>query len=275
MTAAIAAIYRYPVKGLSAEALDRVALSKGQCLPEDRRFAVALGSTEFDPAHPQWLSKTHFIMLMRDKKLATLSTGFDPASGVLTVAEAGQTRLRASLVEEAGRRETARFFDEFLADSSRDAVAEPLRVVEAPGHAFADARPKPNATTDKYVSLINLASIRDLEAKIGVAVDPIRFRANIYFDGLPPWRELDWVEREIAVGAPGGSPGGDPGGAARLRVIAPITRCAATEVNPATAERDIPMVAELMRHYRHNLMGIYAEVVGGGEAAVGDPLADS
>jgi uncharacterized protein YcbX len=60
----------YPVKGLSAEKLDRVTLTRGECLPLDHRFAIALGSTAFDPARPEWLSKTHFIMLMRDEKLA-------------------------------------------------------------------------------------------------------------------------------------------------------------------------------------------------------------
>jgi uncharacterized protein YcbX len=257
MKAAIAAIYRYPVKGLSAETLDRVGLSVGQCLPEDRRFAIALASTEFDPVRPRWLSKTHFIMLMRDETLARLSTRFDPRSGMLTVAEAGRTMLQASLVEPDGCRDIARFFDDFLGGR----VAGKLRVVEAPGHAFADARPKHNASTDKYVSLINLASIRDLEAKLGAPVDPIRFRANVYFDGPAAWREQDWMGNEIATGG------------ARLRVISPITRCAATEVSPTTAERDLPVVAELMRHYGHNLMGIYAEVIGGGDVAIGDSLA--
>jgi hypothetical protein len=42
MAATVAAIYRYPVKGLSAERLDRVALTPGECLPHDRRFAIAL-----------------------------------------------------------------------------------------------------------------------------------------------------------------------------------------------------------------------------------------
>jgi hypothetical protein len=63
----VAAIYRYPVKGLSAEKIDRVVLTPGECLPYDRRFATALRSTCFDREHPEWLPKTHFIMLMRDK----------------------------------------------------------------------------------------------------------------------------------------------------------------------------------------------------------------
>ena len=257
MDATVTEIYRYPVKGLSAEALERVALSPGQCLPHDRRFAIALGTTEFDPGHPAWLSKSHFIMLMRDAKLAELATRFDPQSGTLSVERGGQILLEACLTEPEGQRRIAAFFDEFMGGT----VPGPLRVVEAAGHAFADSRPKPNASTDKYVSLINRNSIRDLAARIGAEVDPIRFRANVYFNGPPAWRELEWLEREIVVGG------------ARLRVIATITRCAATEVNPATAERDIPMVQELMRHYGHNLMGIYAEVLSAGDIAVGDALA--
>ncbi|HML09984.1 MAG TPA: MOSC domain-containing protein [Stellaceae bacterium] len=257
MTATIAQLCRYPVKGLSAEPLERVALSVGECLPQDRRFAIALGTTEFDPVHPHWLAKTHFIMLMRDETLTRLATSFDPLTGMITISGAGRVLLTASLIEPEGREQIGRFFEDFLPDAAR-----PLRVVEAAGHAFADARPKLNAATDKYVSLINLASIRDLEEKLGRAVEPIRFRANVYFDGLPAWAEQEWVkpERHIKLGG------------ARLRIIAPITRCAATEVNPQTAERDIKMVAELMRHYSHNLMGVYGEVVGAGDIAIGDRL---
>jgi uncharacterized protein YcbX len=45
MVITVTAIYRYPVKGLSAEKMNRVALMPGECLPHDRRFAIALGST--------------------------------------------------------------------------------------------------------------------------------------------------------------------------------------------------------------------------------------
>ena len=130
-------------------------------------------------------------------------------------------------------------------------------------HTFADARRKPNATTDKYVSLINRASIAALEEAMGVPVDPLRFRANVYFDGAAAWTEHDWVESEIAIGA------------ARLRVISPITRCAATQVNPATATRDLDIVTALGRAFGHINMGVYAEVVAGGEITPGDLLVAS
>jgi uncharacterized protein len=252
----VAAIYRYPVKGLSPEALDRTVLAPGDCLPHDRRFAIALPSTRFDPERPKWAPKTCFVMLMRDEALAHLHTRFDPETGELAIADETGPLLRARITEPDGARQAADFVAEFLGDS----VARPLRLVEAPGHAFADARRKPNATFDKYVSLINRASIAALEEALEAPVDPLRFRANVYFDGAPAWRELDWIGSQIALGG------------ARLRVIAAITRCAATEVNPATAERDLEIVAALHQGFGHNLMGIYAEVTEGGPIAVGDTL---
>src|SRR4029077_5697536 len=129
MAAKIAAIYRYPVKGLSAEPLEGVALAPGECLPHDRRFAIALPATRFDPARPEWLSKTHFVMLMRDEKLAQLHTSFAAASGELTIRHAGAIALKASITEPRGCREVS----EFLADFMGPAVEGPLRIVEAPG----------------------------------------------------------------------------------------------------------------------------------------------
>lgn len=257
MAVTIAALYRYPVKGMSAERLTRVALAPGACLPQDRRFAIALPATRFDPAHPQWLRKTHFVMLMRDEKLAQLNTSFDAQTGELTIEHAGRLALRAPITEPEGCRVASEFLAEFLGP----AVEGPLRIVEAPGHAFADAQRKPNATSDKYVSLINLASIAALEAVVGTPVDPLRFRANVYLEGVPASSELGWVGSEIALGG------------ARLRIIAAITRCAATEVNPATAERDLDILGALLRGFGHNQMGIYAEVIAGGEIAIGDGLA--
>jgi hypothetical protein len=252
----IDAIYRYPVKGLSPEPLGRIPLTPGRCLPQDRRFAIALPTTRFDPARPEWLSKTHFLMLMRDEKLAELTTRFDAEAELLTVERDGRTVLRESLAETAGRRRAAAFFDEFLAGAAEGG----LRIVEAPGHSFADARRKPNATTDQYVSLINLASIAALEQSIGGEVAPLRFRANVYFEGAPAWSELKWLEHEITAGE------------ARLRIVSPITRCAATQVNPATAARDLDIVGGLQRGFGHNLMGIYAEVTQGGDIALADVI---
>ncbi len=254
MPISVTSIYRYPVKGLSPEPLERVTLAPGECLPHDRRFAIAKAASRFDPAQPAWLPKTNFFMLMRDETLAQLRTRFDEQSGFFTIERDGRTLLRARITDAAERATIDAFFAEFL----KDAPGNPPRVVEAPGHTFSDAEQKPDSTTYKYVSLVNLASVGELEKVVRIAVDPLRFRANFYLSGLPAWNELDWAGSEIMAGN------------ARLRVVSPITRCAATSVNPATATRDLNIPAILQKEFGHNIMGVYAEVVGGGEVAGGD-----
>lgn len=250
----VAGIYRYPVKGLSPERLERVTLTPGECLPHDRRFAIAKASTRFDPERPGWLPKTDFFMLMRDAALAQLRTCFDGQSGFFAIERDGETLLRARITDGAGCARINAFFAEFL----KDAPGNPPRIVEAPGHTFSDAQQKPNSTTYQYVSLVNLASIEELEKVVRIAVDPLRFRANFYVSGLPAWNEAGWVGSEIMAGR------------ARLRVVSSITRCAATGVNPATAIRDLNIPGILLREFGHNTMGVYAEVIDSGEVAAGD-----
>lgn len=256
MAISVVRICRYPVKGLSAEDLGRVRLTVGQCLPQDRRFALAHAATHFDPARPAWLPKTSFLMLMRNEKLAQLRTNFDEQSGYFTINRNGQMLLKAEIADPSQRESINEFFADFL----RDSVTGTLRVVEAPGHTFSDARQKPNSTTYQYVSVVNLASIRALEQVVRVPVDPIRFRANLYIDGLPAWTEFDWVGSEIMVGR------------ARLHIVSRITRCAATTVNPATAERDLDVLTHLQQSFGHVQMGIYGEVIGSGEIVTGDTV---
>jgi uncharacterized protein YcbX len=249
MTARITLIHRHPVKGLNAEALARVTLTPGEGLPHDRRFALAQGSTNFDTQAPEWRPKTQFLMLMRDEKLAQLRIAFDEETGDLAIHRAGKQVVHAKATEPLGRSLIEQFFAAFMGAAARGAP----RLLEAPGHMFSDVR-------EKCLSLINLASVTDLERVVGAAVDPLRFRANLYFEGAPAWAEFDWVGKEIAIGA------------ARLRVSARIDRCAAINVNPETAARDMNAVKALQRGFGHIDMGIYAEVLDGGEIATGDGI---
>ena len=252
----VAALYRYPVKGLSPEPLERAALTRLNCLPHDRRFALARAATQFDPQRPEWLHKSHFFMLMRDEKLARLNTHFDEANGAFSIVQDGRTLLTARITDAAGRAQIDAFFADFL----KEFPDGPPRLVEAPGHTFADAKQKPAAEGSQYISLINLASIAALEKVVGSPVAPLRFRANVYLSGAPTWSEMTWIGEEIVAGS------------ARLRVISPITRCAATMVNPATAERDLNIPAILQREFGHNCMGVYGEVIEAGEIAVGSNI---
>ena len=249
MTLKLTHIYRYPVKGLSPEPLSAATLTPGEGLEHDRRFAIAHATTAFDPATPQWLSKTHFLMLMRNADLARLDTRFDAESGVLALRRDGHEVARGDLKTEEGRSEIEAFFAATMGDEIKGAP----RILESPGHMFSDTPPK-------VVSIISLASLGDLETALETPVDHRRFRANLYFDSGAPWRELEWVDREITIGT------------TRLGVIARIDRCAATNVNPDTAERDLNIPKSLMQEFGHVDMGIYAEVLEGGAIHGGDEI---
>ncbi len=243
----IAHIYRYPVKGLTPEPLAQVAVEPGQGLPHDRRFALAQGTTRFDPAAPEWLPKTSFLMLMKNERLARLKTLYDDATGTLAIERDGRKVASANITQPAGRLVIEQFFAAFMGQECRGSP----KLVEAPGHMFSD-------TPRKVVSLIGLDSVRDLERVTRAPVDHRRFRANLYVAGAAPWQEFDWVGRELSIGA------------TRLRVIKRIERCAATNVNPDTAARDMNLPLSLRLGFNHVEMGIYAEIVQGGAIAVGD-----
>ncbi len=62
----VASLYRYPVKGLSPERLERATLERGAYFPGDRLFAIENGPSGFDPAEPRHQPKIKFLMLMRN-----------------------------------------------------------------------------------------------------------------------------------------------------------------------------------------------------------------
>jgi uncharacterized protein YcbX len=242
-------IYRYPLKGFSAEALEEVVLEPGRMLPHDRAFALALGDTVFDPENPVWLHKSHFACLMKNERLALLHTSYDPRADRLVIRAPDGAVLDERLTTEAGRAAIAAWLRDFLGEEAR---GEP-RLVSAAGHRFSDS-------PEKFVSLINRASIAALEARMGQALHHLRFRANVYFNGAPAWSEFDWIGRRIELGG------------ATLEVVARIDRCAATNVNPETAARDALVPKALRLHFGHIDMGVFARVVAGGRIAVGDAI---
>ena len=97
-------LYRYPVKGLTAEALEEVTVEPGETLPWDRAFALAQGDAPFDPAAPSWLQKTHFMCLMANARAAELKASFDPRSGLRALERRAGWRghFLAVLAEEEG-----------------------------------------------------------------------------------------------------------------------------------------------------------------------------
>jgi len=161
----------------------------------------------------------------------------------------GNEVIAADLSSADGRAQLETFIERFMADEISGAPT----LLKADGHSFSDL-------DDKVISLINLESVRELNKKTGADTNPLRFRGNVYFDGVPAWDELDWVDRELTIGE------------TRLKVIKRTRRCAATNVNPDTAIRDMNIPATLQKNWGHADLGIYARVINAGTLRPGDAL---
>ena len=252
MNGVVESIYRHPVKGLTPELMQAVTLQAGAYFPGDRDYAIEVGPSGFDPAAPKHISKQRFTVLARFPELARVKTRLDDKSGVFHIGDAHGFGVETRLDTAEGRAALERFLQAFLGEEATGK----LRVLESPpGYRFMDH-------PQGYISVINLESVRAVERAIGQPVDPLRFRANVYVDGLKPWVEDEWVAgARVALGA------------AELSVFKPIVRCVATHVNLETGERDIDMVGMLREHFGRDTLGTYFSIAQGGTVRVGDTLA--
>jgi GntR family transcriptional regulator / MocR family aminotransferase len=244
----VAAIYRYPIKGLSPQPLTRVELEAGEAVSFDRVFALARPGGSVDPAAPKWAKKSQFVMMMLDDGLAELKTDLDVATRRFTVKVDDDEALAADLDDERSWPAVEAFFQSRVPGLQ----LAPRLVRSRDGH-FCD---KP----DNLISLINLATIRSLEAQWGYAIDPLRFRANIYVDGVAPWAEFDWVGQDIRLGD------------AVCTVDRRNGRCAATNVDPTTGKRDLNIPGSLHAAFGHKDLGVYLVTRIGGGVKVGDAV---
>lgn len=242
-------IYRYPIKGLSAQPLSRIALEAKQPFPHDRVFALARPGAPYDTSDPKWGKKGLFVMLMLEEALARVRTHLDVTTLQLTITQDNRQLIVADLQDETARAKVEEIIWQ-LVPALRGA---PVLVRSADGH-FMD---KP----DNVISLINLATVRSLEEQWGYKIDPLRFRANLYIDGARPWEEFEWVGSDIRIGD------------GLFRVDRRNGRCGATNVNPDTGRRDLDLPGSLRAAFGHKDLGVYLIAREGGELAVGDQLA--
>ena len=248
----LAALYRYPIKGLSPEPIEAAELEADGYFPGDRLFALENGPSGFDPGAPEHQPKVKFLMLMRNAALAGLATRYDEERGVLRITLPDQRIVEGDLRNPADRGNFEKFFASYLGAGE---IRGPVRLLEAPnGFRFTDSK-------SGFVSLVNLSSVEALESAQGAKVDPLRFRANLYIEGAAPWAEAAWPGARLRVGG------------VVLSVLKMTDRCAATGVEPGTGVRDMDLVQTLRMNFGHIDCGVYARVERGGRVSRGDALA--
>lgn len=244
----VAQLWRHPIKSLGAERVPRTGLVAGATMPFDRVWALAHEKSRASAAEPAWLPPSAWLRAAVVPLFAAVSARLDEAGGRLTLSHPRLTEITFDPDDPADQR---RFLD-WAAALVPARLPRPTGLVRVPGRGMTDS-------DYPTVSVASLASLRALAGEMGSDLDPRRFRANIWLDGLAPWEEADWPGRELHLGA------------ARLRVVERIERCNTTRANPATGERDAETLAALRSRLGSAEFALYCEVVEGGPVAEGDP----
>jgi uncharacterized protein len=114
---------------------------------------------------------------------------------------------------------------------------------------------------DAPVSLLLDRWLEGLSAHLGYAVEPVRFRPNLFVRAASDFRdgEAALAGRTLALGS------------AVLRARYPIERCVVTTYDPAGGPSD-PRILRYIAQERNTWMGVYCDVLEAGTVRVGDTL---
>lgn len=122
------------------------------------------------------------------------------------------------------------------------------------------------ALTDcRPISLISIATIRQLGDEVGTTLDKRRFRENIYVD-LPSaagFAENDWVGRRFRIGD-----------TAVIAVMNPDARCKMITLDPETAAPN-PEIMRRLKKDHDGTAGVYAVVLVEGVIRRGDEIVEA
>jgi uncharacterized protein YcbX len=240
-------LWRHPIKGHGVEAVGEAVLAAGATMPWDRVWAIAHEAARVGPAGGDWAPCANFNRGAKAPELMAIRARVDEAAGKVTLTHP----RRPEITVDPDRAEDAARLVEWVLPLSDQRRARPAFVVRARVGMTDSAWPS--------VSVLNLATLEALGARVGRRLAMERFRGNLWLEGLPPFGEFELVGREIRLGR------------ATLAVRERITRCKATTVDPATGVADADTLGALAAGWGHQDFGVYAEVVEGGRVAAGDP----
>ncbi|WP_457649116.1 MOSC domain-containing protein [Profundibacter sp.] len=245
MTGRLTHIWRHPIKAHGVEALQSADLATGKTLPWDRAWAVVHELSHVDGS--EWVSCGNFSRGAKAPSLMALKAALDEETGQITMTHPDLPDIT------------------FNPDTDSDAFIDWVRPVmppeRTPSARIVRAQARGMTDTDfPSISLNNLATNRALGEKLGADLSPLRWRGNLWFDGLKPWEEFDWVGKRVRIGG------------AILEIRERITRCMATTVNPATGKRDADTLGALQDNWGHKQFGVYGVVVKDGRITLGDEI---
>lgn len=256
----VVALYRYPVKGFTPEKCEVVDVLDEGRIAGDRVLGIRFANSNV--TDDAWSKKHEFIVLVNTPGIARLQLRFDQKALRLCISLDGIILVNEAL-DEKGRNKIAAAIESYV-----------LKLDESPLSSHPDRLPLRlvgNGVTPRYqdneagqITLHGRASLAAVGAAVGDNdLSELRFRSNIVIDGLEAWEEQNWVGRKIRIGQ------------VSFDVVMPKTRCLATQANPRSGKRDLPILKTLTHAFSQEKPTFAIAMVTsgvGGQVHVGDKV---
>ena len=242
----IQALWQFPMKGVGGSTIDHLHLAVDQPLAGDRRYAISVGSAKAAHAGDnQWLPKAHFLQLMTTESLAALSC--QQVGDTVTIEQAGMPVFDGNLTESDAR------------SRCQSVIASLLQLPDVSAlriHAIDNG-----AYTDQSAPLISIggsASLAAFAAATKTGTDARRFRLNMILATDTAFIENQWCGARLRIGD------------ALIEIVDHVERCAAINVDPATAAREWDYLATMRLNFGHSHLGVFGRVIKKGGICTGD-----
>ena len=226
----IKGMFRYPVKSMAGVPLVCADLGWNG-LNGDRRFAFR---RLVDQSGFPWLTASRLHELLLYKPVGEAEVDRDLPTHVRTP-DGAELELRSEdLRNEISRRH-----------------GSPVELMQFKHGIFDEAA----------VSLINVATIREVERESDRQLEILRFRPNIVIEshGLEPFGEDQWVGKTLRFGTDDNGPA--------VSITMRDLRCVMINLDPETGEADSRVMKAAVR-LNANHAGVYATVISAGELRI-------
>ena len=255
MESLIKYIHYCPVKSLSFQNIKSCNIKKGLGMENDRIFAFSRGmdlqKSKIIEKNPSERKLNNFLTLKNSPVLNKYNFIYN--SNKLTL-----TRLDKELITISPNNIEERTLLSNKLLEIEKSLMKPINLLQNTEFPFFDTSHSNKIFNS--MSLINLNSIKDFEKKINEKIEPQRFRANFYIDGIDAWEERNWIDKTIKINN------------VSFKVEKNIPRCVAINLKPNTDDNKLNLLNSLKKNFNHFDMGVYLTSLNDGEVNVGDKI---